>query len=231
MILYRGPIIDSIRLTSKNYTTYMYCFDYRGEHHRFSHLRNPLPFEIDATLSDDNIFLFPYPLEVSVLNPEDKSMSRAMVTMWFNFAQYGVPNLNAGIWPNVSSEYGPFLRFTNTQESKLELDYHFGEGIPVPNLYPEYFNVTKVNTISASKTVMPTTTTMTLPSNFRVNYPQQDSRTSYPNYGQYPYYNTRSQATHLNYKSDEPILNGQRKEILQPYYVQNNYSTNLLFNN
>lgn len=231
MILYRGPIIDSIRLTSKNCTTYLYCFDYRGEHHRFSHLRNPLPFEIDATLSDDNIFLFPYPLEVSLLNPEDKSMARAMVTMWFNFAQYGVPNLNAGIWPNVSSEYGPFLRFTNAQESKLELDYHFGEGIPVPNLYPEYFNITKVNTISTSKTVISMTSTITVPSNFRVNYPQQDSRTLYPNYGQYPNYNIRSEAAHPNYKSLEPVLNDQRKEIPQPYYFQHNYPTNSLFNN
>lgn len=145
LILYRGPIIDSIRYTYRNYSTYMYCFDYRGEYHRFGHLKNPLPFEIDATLSDDNIYLFPYPKEVSKLNPQDKAMARTIVHMWVNFAVHGIPDLNKNTWPNITSEYGPFVRFTNSQNSQIELDYHFGEGIPVPFLYSEYFNITKLN--------------------------------------------------------------------------------------
>ncbi|XP_065361267.1 glutactin [Calliphora vicina] len=224
LILYRGPIIDSIRYTSKKHSTYMYCFDYRGEYHRFGHLQNPLPFEIDATLSDDNIFLFPYPIEVSQLNPEDKTMARAMVTMWVNFATHGVPNLNNGIWPNVSSEYGPFLRFTNTHESKLELDYHFGEGIPVPNLYPDYFNTTKAND-TITKITITTTTSTTTPRPYS-NYQHHAYQSSYPSYRQYPNYNTQYRSSYPNYRSQEIASDDHHEQPSEPLSTQYNYLMN-----
>lgn len=161
----------------------MYCFDYRGEYHRFGHLRNPLPFEIDATLSDDNIFLFPYPEEVSHLNPMDKSVANSIVRMWVSFAQYGMPVYSQSIWPNVTSEYGPFLRFTNTRAGNLELDYHFGDGIPVPNLYPEYFTTTTTSTTTSTTTT--TTTTTTPPPPYQpYAYQQRHTYSQYPNYQQ-----------------------------------------------
>lgn len=228
MILYRGPIVDSVRYSFKNHSTFMYCFDYRGEFHRFGHLKNPLPFEIDATLSDDNIFLFPYPKEVSQLNPEDKSMARAMVTMWVNFAIHGIPNLNNGIWPNASSEYGPFLRFTNTQESKLELDYHFGEGIPVPNLYPEYFNITKLkDTLNKTKMITVTTTSTTTPRPYS-NYQQRAYQHSYPNYRQNSNYNAPSRLSFPSYKSHETVLN---EHPVQTLPSQRDYPMNYHYNN
>ncbi|EDW80416.1 uncharacterized protein Dwil_GK18669 [Drosophila willistoni] len=156
LILYREPVIDSIRFTYKKVPTYLYIFDYRGQYHRFGHLNNPLPFGVDASLSDDSVYLFPYPVEASRLNPEDKSLARALVTMWVNFAQSGVPNPYNGVWPKASSEYGPFLRFTNSKESVLELDQHFGEGIYVPNLYG-FDQILKSTTPQVSPT--PTTTT------------------------------------------------------------------------
>ncbi|XP_030380529.1 glutactin [Scaptodrosophila lebanonensis] len=192
LILYREPVIDAIRFTHRKHPTYLYAFDYRGEHHRFGHLRNPLPFGLDATLSDDSIYLFPYPEEVSQLNPEDKTVARALVTMWVNFAQTGVPNPNPGVWPSVSSEYGPFLRFTNSKENTLELDQHFGEGINVPNLYNFNISTTNATTTTARTPYAaqwpreparqpawepPTTTTTATP--VRPQY-------SYPNYPQWP---------------------------------------------
>ncbi|XP_013111495.2 glutactin [Stomoxys calcitrans] len=185
LILYRAPVVDSFRYTSKNFSTYLYCFDYRGQHHRFGHLRNPLPFEIDATLSDDNIYLFPYPEEVSRLNPMDKNVANSMVRMWVSFAQYGMPAYNQSIWPNVSTEFGPFLRFTNTRAGNLELDYHFGDGIPVPNLYPEYFTTTTTTTTTTSTTSTSTTTTTTPRPYPSYNYQQ---RSQHPNYQQYPHH-------------------------------------------
>ncbi|KAL7739776.1 hypothetical protein ACLKA6_018022 [Drosophila palustris] len=157
LILYRGPVVDSIRLSHKKSPTYLYTFAYRGEHHRFGHLDSPLPFGVDASLSDDSVYLFPYPEEASRLNPEDKSLARALVTMWVNFAQSGVPNPNPNVWPRAVSEYGPFLRFTNSPLSILELDQHFGEGIYVPNLYPQYLSTG--NTTSNTTTTTTTTTT------------------------------------------------------------------------
>ncbi|EDV58283.1 glutactin [Drosophila erecta] len=132
-ILYRAPVINSIRQSVRSTPAYLYTFGYRGQHHRFGHLSNPFPFGVDASLSDDSVYLFPYPPDTSQLNPMDRSLSRALVTMWVNFATTGVPDPNPGVWPQATSEYGPLLRFTNDQQSRIELDQHFGEGINLPN--------------------------------------------------------------------------------------------------
>ncbi|XP_030238611.1 glutactin isoform X2 [Drosophila navojoa] len=167
LILYRAPVVYSIRSSYKKNPTYLYTFDYRGEYHRFAHFGNPLPFGVDASLSDDSVYLFPYPKDASNLNPEDKSLARALVAMWVSFAQTGIPNPNPNVWPKASSEYGPFLRFTNSRQSILELDQHFGESINVPNIYAQYFNTTSTST---STTTTTTTTTR------RPYYPQQPYR-------------------------------------------------------
>lgn len=192
-------MIDTICTTYKKVPTYLYCFDYRGEFHRFGHLKNPLPFETDATLSDDNIYLFPYPEEVSNLNSEDRSLSRQLVNMWADFATYDVPNRNPSIWPNVSNEVGPFLRIVNFKATTLELDYHFGDGIPVPNLYSEYFT----NTTTTTSTTTTTTTTTTTPKPY-YNYPH------YTNY--YPQYNPNyrqnyQQGDNYHYNPRSTVLN------------------------
>ncbi|XP_034472621.1 glutactin [Drosophila innubila] len=183
LILYRGPVIDSIRLYHKKSPTYLYTFAYRGEHHRFGHLNNPLPFGVDSSLSDDSVYLFPYPKEASKLNPEDKSLARALVTMWVNFAQSGIPNPNSNVWPRATSEYGPFLRFTNSPQNILELDQHFGEGIYVPNLYPQYLSTANTAAVTS------TTTTTTRRPFYNYRPPQQ------PDYSR-PAYNPSWQQQH-----------------------------------
>ncbi|KAH8324599.1 hypothetical protein KR074_012299, partial [Drosophila pseudoananassae] len=163
MILYRAPAIFSIRNSYGKSPVYLYNFAYRGEHHRFQHVKSPLPFAVDASLSDDNVYVFPYPVETSQLNSVDRSISRALVTMWVNFATTGVPNPNSGVWPRASSEYGPVLRFSNSGGNLLELDPHFGEGLYVPNLYANYFNTTSKSTpvVIPVGTITTTTTTTT----------------------------------------------------------------------
>ncbi|XP_060666315.1 glutactin [Drosophila nasuta] len=197
LILYRGPVIDSIRLSHKKNPTYLYTFDYRGEHHRFGHLDNPLPFGVDASLSDDSVYLFPYPEEVSNLNPEDKSLARALVAMWVNFAQSGIPNPNANVWPKATSEYGPFLRFTNSRQNILEQDQHFGEGINVPSLYPQL-----------SAVAAPATTTTRRP-----YYRPQQPPTYQPQPPQQPNYE-QQQPT---YEQQQPTYQEQPQ---QPTYEQ-----------
>nr|XP_017108680.2 glutactin [Drosophila bipectinata] len=182
MILYRAPVIFSIRNSYSKSPVYLYNFAYRGEHHRFEHVESPLPFAVDASLSDDNVYVFPYPVETSQLNAVDRSLSRALVTMWVNFATTGVPNSNSGVWPRASSEYGPVLRISNSGGNLLELDPHFGEGIYVPNLYANYFNTTTKSTpvvIPVSTITTTTTTTTRRPyvhnpySNWQNRQPQQ----------------------------------------------------------
>ncbi|XP_017075737.2 glutactin [Drosophila eugracilis] len=158
-ILYRAPVINSIKHSYGSTPAYLYIFDYRGEHHRFGHLTNPLPFAIDASLSDDSVYLFPYPAEASRLNPLDRSLSRALVTMWVDFAITGVPNPISGVWPQATYEYGPFLRFTNSRQNPLELEPHFGEG----NYLPNYSRVSYRPAINrtVSRPWFPATTTRT----------------------------------------------------------------------
>ncbi|ALC38993.1 Glt [Drosophila busckii] len=157
LILYRAPVIYSIRGSYRKTPAYLYTFDYRGEHHRFAHFGNPLPFGVDASLSDDSVYLFPYPAEASRLNPEDQSLARALCSMWVSFAQSGIPNPNGHMWPKASSEYGPFLRFTNNRTSILELDQHFGDGINVPNLYGQSSSGAVLTTTSTTTTTTTTT--------------------------------------------------------------------------
>ncbi|KAH8411877.1 hypothetical protein KR222_000943, partial [Zaprionus bogoriensis] len=194
LILYRAPVIDSIRSSYKKSPLYLYTFDYRGEYHRFGHLNNPLPFGVDASLSDDSVYLFPYPVEASQLNPEDFALARALTAMWVNFAQTGIPNPNANVWPKATSEYGPFLRFTNSRENTLELDQHFGEGINIPNLYPQYF---KINTTAP---VVPVATISVLPA---LPVPT-------------PTVATTTTTTWRPY-----VLNNQRQPIRRPYRIDN----------
>ncbi|XP_036325559.1 glutactin-like [Rhagoletis pomonella] len=196
LVLYRGPVLDTIRGSYKKAPTYLYCFDYRGEFHRFGHLKNPLPFETDATLSDDNIYLFPYPEEVSNLGTQDRALSRSLVNMWTDFAAYNVPHRNNSVWPNVTTEVGPFLRIVNSNATTMELDYHFGDGLLVPNLYPEFFKNTVISNLSTTTT---TTTTTTLRPHS--NYPYYSNY--YPNYNpsyrqNYSQYHHRPRVTVLN---------------------------------
>ncbi|XP_016968601.1 glutactin [Drosophila biarmipes] len=175
-ILYRAPVINTIR--NRWTPAYLYIFDYRGQYHRFGHLSNPLPFGVDASLSDDSVYLFPYPPEASYLNPLDRSLSRNLVTMWVNFAATGVPNPNPGEWPQASSEYGPVLRFTNSRQNPLELDQHFGEGINVPENSLVRFKPAINSTVPTTST---TTTTTNRPyainpyANWQIRPPQQQT--------------------------------------------------------
>ncbi|XP_016979656.1 glutactin [Drosophila rhopaloa] len=176
-ILYRAPVINSIRHSYRSVPAYLYLFAYRGQHHRFFHLRNPLPFGVDASLSDDGVYLFPYPPESSHLNSADSAVSNSLVDKWVDFAVAGVPNQNSGGWPRASSEYGPFLRFSNSIPL-LELDPHFGEGLNLPNLSGESFKPT-INITYPSPTT--TTTTTRRPHAYnRPSRPNQQPRTWNP---------------------------------------------------
>ncbi|XP_055902663.1 glutactin-like [Eupeodes corollae] len=131
LILYKAPLMESIKSAWQANATYLYSFDYRGQFHRFPKRRTHFPYEVDANLSDENIYLFPYPEEVSRLNSLDRSVSQLMVTMWTNFAISENPDQR--LWPRMTNQHGPFVRIGRS----LELDYHFGDGVASPDLYAE----------------------------------------------------------------------------------------------
>ncbi|KAH8410617.1 hypothetical protein KR009_006686, partial [Drosophila setifemur] len=213
LILYRAPAIFSIQNSHRATPVYLYTFDYRGQHHRFGHLPNPLPFGVDASLSDDSVYLFPYPIETSHLNPVDRSLSRALVTMWVNFATKGVPNPTSGVWPRATSEYGPFLRFTNSRQNMFELAPHFGEGIHLPNIYGELFNSTSTKISTATTTTTTTTTTTSRPfvyNPYAIWQPQQPPQQTPQHTLQQP-----SQQPSQTWRPTHPAQEAQQQQLLR----------------
>ncbi|XP_058065428.1 glutactin-like [Anopheles bellator] len=96
---------------------YLYTFDYRGQHTRFGYglPTAHYPFSGGVHHSDDNIYLFPYPADVTNLNAADTAMSETMLDLWTSFAINGVPSSSRGIptWPRVTGPAGPYLHINN----------------------------------------------------------------------------------------------------------------------
>lgn len=87
--------------------TYLYTFDYKGQYSRYP---NQGTRHYGVSLSDDNLYLFPYPPEAARLNPEDTEMAQTMVDLWTSFAITGVPESDeVDDWPSVAMVTGPYL--------------------------------------------------------------------------------------------------------------------------
>lgn len=127
-----------MRKNETNSRLFLYLFDYRGQYHRYEHR---LPFEVDATLTDDSIYLFPYPNSMDKLNKDDSLVSNKMTRLWYNFITYGLPELDEkSKWPSVWNEYGPVLHLNDSNDDNNEINSYFTDGIKIPNLYPEHFH-------------------------------------------------------------------------------------------
>lgn len=185
LIVYRAPIIETIQqhlsqLVARNATNsklFLYSFDYRGQYHRYDHR---LPFEVDATLTDDSLYLFPYPYSMKSLNENDRLISNEVIRLWYNFIAHGIPEINdEAKWPNVSNEYGPVLHLNDSIYTNNEINSYFTDGIIIPHLYPEY-----INRNASIKMTTTTTTTTTTTAKSLTNTIIDESREHYP---QYPY--------------------------------------------
>uniref|UniRef100_A0A182JI83 Carboxylic ester hydrolase n=1 Tax=Anopheles atroparvus TaxID=41427 RepID=A0A182JI83_ANOAO len=118
-IIIKAPVLrdvqSNVRHSQKD--TYLYSFDYQGEHTRFGYGASTAhyPFKGGAHHSDDNMYLFPYPPEVTNLNAADTMMSEIMVDLWTSFAIDGVPRSSNGVptWPKVDGPTGPYLHINN----------------------------------------------------------------------------------------------------------------------
>ncbi|XP_058123526.1 glutactin-like [Anopheles ziemanni] len=118
-ITIKAPVLrdvqSNVRHSEKE--TYLYSFDYKGEHTRFGYGASTAhyPFEGGAHHSNDNIYLFPYPSFAANLNAADTMMSEIMVDLWTSFAIDGVPRSNRGVptWPKVNGPTGPYLHINN----------------------------------------------------------------------------------------------------------------------
>uniref|UniRef100_A0A182VPB2 Carboxylic ester hydrolase n=1 Tax=Anopheles merus TaxID=30066 RepID=A0A182VPB2_ANOME len=118
-IVIKAPVLRDVQNNARysEKETYLYSFDYQGEHTRFGYGANTshYPFLGGAHHSDDNIYLFPYPEHVTRLNTADTLMSEIMVDLWTSFAIDGVPKSSRGVpaWPKVNGPTGPYLHINN----------------------------------------------------------------------------------------------------------------------
>lgn len=123
------PIVESLSAFSK--AAYLYNFQYSGRFRRYSITPNRLNFRIGPSISDENIYLFPYPEEVSKLTGTDVEISMHIIDMWTEFMKFGAPTEN--LWPRATNEYGPYIKFGKHRE----IDNDFTDGL----ICPRYINI------------------------------------------------------------------------------------------
>ncbi|XP_059608242.1 uncharacterized protein LOC132256077 [Phlebotomus argentipes] len=114
VMVVKGPLLREVQyhMIRKNNPTYLYAFDYEGEHTRFGYGEDTskYPFDGGVAHSDDNIYLFPWPKSVAKLNEEDTKIAKTLVDLWTSFATTGVPTSpQVSSWPKMEHLAGPYL--------------------------------------------------------------------------------------------------------------------------
>lgn len=117
-------------LSGFNNAVYLYNFQYEGKYRRYLINPSQLNFHIGPSISDENIYLFPYPEEVSKLVGTDVEISMHIVDMWTEFMKYGTPTA-LHRWPKATNQYGPYIKFGRHRE----VDNDFTDGLACPNYY------------------------------------------------------------------------------------------------
>jgi len=102
------------------HNTFLYSFDYAGEFNRYKEMDEETnmqsPFKAGVSLTDEALYLFPYPEHVTRLSPPDLTMAHRMVELWTNFVISGNPlgSHRVGLWPPMTTLYGPYMRIDET---------------------------------------------------------------------------------------------------------------------
>uniref|UniRef100_A0A1B0GD72 Carboxylesterase type B domain-containing protein n=1 Tax=Glossina morsitans morsitans TaxID=37546 RepID=A0A1B0GD72_GLOMM len=74
------------------------------------------PFKAGVSLTDEALYLFPYPEHVKHLTPADENMFNRLVELWTLFVVNGYPlgSLRSGYWPPMSTFYCPYIKLDET---------------------------------------------------------------------------------------------------------------------
>uniref|UniRef100_A0A903Z0J2 Carboxylesterase type B domain-containing protein n=1 Tax=Anopheles minimus TaxID=112268 RepID=A0A903Z0J2_9DIPT len=92
--------------------TFVYSFDYRGEHTRFGYDQDirHIPFDGGVHHTNDLLYLFPYPPTAAQLNEQDTIMAKKMVDLWTSFIVDGAPKAqDLPHWPAFNQIFGPYI--------------------------------------------------------------------------------------------------------------------------
>ncbi|EDV58284.1 glutactin [Drosophila erecta] len=116
------PVLLALNMNNKHNpdNTFLYTFDYAGEFNRYKEMDEETnmqsPFKAGVSLTDEALYLFPYPEHVTRLSRPDQLMARRMVDLWTNFVISGNPlgSARVGYWPPMTTLYGPYMRIDET---------------------------------------------------------------------------------------------------------------------
>lgn len=99
-------------------STYLYSFDYEGELNRYTSVDDDsgeMPFELGVSLTDDNLYLFPWPRDTLLNSNRDIKIAKRMVALWTSFATTGKPKAPyLPKWPSMTDETGPYMKIGKT---------------------------------------------------------------------------------------------------------------------
>ncbi|XP_068159561.1 glutactin [Drosophila tropicalis] len=116
------PVLLALNMNNKHNpdNTFLYSFDYAGEFNRYREMDEETnmqsPFRAGVSLTDEALYLFPYPDHVKRLSPPDETMAHRMVDLWTNFVISGNPlgSYRTGYWPPMTTLYGPYMKIDET---------------------------------------------------------------------------------------------------------------------
>ncbi|XP_037939969.1 glutactin, partial [Teleopsis dalmanni] len=116
------PVLLALNMNNKHMpqNTFLYSFDYEGEFNRYqdmdeeTHMQSP--FKAGVSLTDEALYLFPYPPHVTKLSPPDVAMAKRMIDLWTSFVIDGNPlgSHRGGYWPPLTTLYGPYMKIDET---------------------------------------------------------------------------------------------------------------------
>ncbi|XP_075161051.1 glutactin [Haematobia irritans] len=118
-IAFKNPVLLAMQGNAGKMrnSTYLYSFDYEGEFNRYGTLEDQLdlPFEMGVSLTDEMLYLFPWPRDAMVNTNRDLRVASRMVKLWTSFAATGKPSAH-GIpeWPAMTGDSGPYLKIGKT---------------------------------------------------------------------------------------------------------------------
>lgn len=120
--MHKLPVLLALNMNNQHLldNTFLYSFDYAGEFNRYKDMDEETnmqsPFKAGVSLTDDALYLFPYPDHVARLSPPDETMAKRMVDLWTSFAIDGHPlsSGRGGYWPPMTTLYGPYLKIDET---------------------------------------------------------------------------------------------------------------------
>uniref|UniRef100_A0A1I8NLM9 Carboxylesterase type B domain-containing protein n=1 Tax=Stomoxys calcitrans TaxID=35570 RepID=A0A1I8NLM9_STOCA len=121
-LIHKLPVLLALNMNNKHVpeNTFLYSFDYAGEFNRYRDMDEEhnmqSPFKGGVSLTDEALYLFPYPDHVKKLSPPDEAMAKRMVDLWSSFVINGHPfgSHRSGYWPPMTTLYGPYAKLDET---------------------------------------------------------------------------------------------------------------------